>query len=71
LNSKNKTVYVAFVYHANMCWDRYTKDQIRKGFTAVYRSTVDIWMQNPELRSNVELSGVTLKTLQQVAPHFE
>jgi len=68
MNEKIKTVYVTFVYHGNMCWDRYTKAQIREGFPTIYRLIVDIWKQNPELGSNVELSGVTLKTLQQVAP---
>ena len=56
----NKTVYVTFVYHGNMCWDRYTKDQIRAWFTRMYRSITEVWKQNPELGSNVELSGVTL-----------
>jgi len=64
----DKIVYVTLIYHGNMCWDRYTKDQIRRDFTKAYRLIVDVWKKHPELRSNVELSGVTVKTLQQTAP---
>jgi len=67
-SSPAKRVYITFVYHGNMCWDRYTKRQIWEGFPAIYRLIVDVWKENPELRSNVELSGVTVKTLQKVAP---
>jgi len=67
-HDESKIVYVTVIYHGNMCWDRYTKDQIRRDFTKAYRLIVDLWKKHPELRSNVELSGVTVKTLQQVAP---
>jgi hypothetical protein len=58
-----KTVYLAWVFHGNMSYDRYTKHTIRRQFPLAYQVMIDEFMQYPELKGHVELSGLSVETL--------
>jgi hypothetical protein len=63
-----KTVYLAWVFHGNMSYDRYTKHTIRRQFPLAYQVMIDEFMQYPELKGHVELSGLSVETLRLWAP---
>ena len=59
-----KTMYVTFIFHGNMNYDRYTKEEIREKFPDIYRIVVQDFIRYPELRGQIQLSGITIKSLQ-------
>ena len=63
-----KTVYLALMLHANMCYDRYTKHTIRDQFPRIYRTAVQALRRYPEVIAHIDLPGITIKSLQLVAP---
>lgn len=63
-----KTVYLTYVFHGNMDYDRYSKGVIRRKFPDIYRMVADEFLVYPELKAQVELSGVTLESLRIWAP---
>lgn len=65
-----KTIYVTWVFHANMQYDRWPKSFIQKEFPRIYRMVVDDFYNNPELKAQVQLSGVTIASLLKEAPEL-
>jgi len=63
-----KKIYMSFVMHANMNYDRYTKSHIRKWFPKIYKYDLEYLCKNPNMKGQIEFSGMTLKTLYQTAP---
>jgi hypothetical protein len=63
-----KTVYLAWIFHGNMSYDRYTKHTIRKQFPAAYQVMIDDFVHHPELKGHVELSGLSVESLRLWAP---
>ncbi|OGJ89960.1 MAG: hypothetical protein A2268_12305 [Candidatus Raymondbacteria bacterium RifOxyA12_full_50_37] len=60
-----KTVYLTLQLHTNMSYDRYTKQFILKEFPKIYRKGIKNFYQYPFLRAQVNMSGVTIRMLQQ------
>jgi len=63
-----KTVYLTLMLHGNMCYDRYTKHTIREQFPRLYRTAVTALRGYPEVTAHIDLPGITIKSLQMVAP---
>lgn len=51
-----------------MSYDRYTKREIREKFPDIYRIVIQHFRKYPQLRGQIQLSGMTIKSLQKVAP---
>jgi len=65
-----KTVYLSFLFHANMCYDRYTKQEIRDKFPRIYSAAVRKLHEHPQVTAHIDLPGLTLLSLKQYAPWF-
>ncbi len=63
-----KTVYLTWVFHGNMSYDRYTKTTIRTKFPETYQIMIDDFLRHPTLKGQVELSGLTVESLKRWAP---
>lgn len=65
-----KTVYISFLLHGNMCYDRYTKQEIREKFPRIYAAGVDGLQRFPEVTAHIDLPGLTLLSLKHHAPRL-
>lgn len=63
-----RVVYVSFMLHGNMSYDRYTKQTIEESFPKLYRKGVDALLADPSVPAVVDLSGITIRWLDRVAP---
>ncbi len=63
-----KTVYLSFLFHGNMCYDRYTKQEIREKFPRIYATGVRALHRFPEVTSHIDFPGLTLLSLKHHAP---
>ena len=63
-----RVVYVSFMLHGNMSYDRYTKQTIEESFPRLYRKGVDALLADPSVPAVVDLSGITIRWLDRVAP---
>jgi hypothetical protein len=67
--AKKKTVYMSYILHGNMNYDRYTKTTIWRDFPVIYDYLLDFMEEHPDFKGQVEFSGQTVNSLQQTAPH--
>jgi hypothetical protein len=67
---KTKTVFISFLLHGNMCYDRYTKQEIRDKFPRIYATGVRALAAHPEVTAHIDFPGLTLLSLKQYAPWF-
>ncbi len=65
-----KVVYISFMLHGNMCYDRYTKQEIRAKFPRIYATGVRALARHPEVTAHIDFPGLTLLSLKQYAPGF-
>jgi hypothetical protein len=65
-----KTVYLSFLLHGNMCYDRYTKQEIREKFALIYAAGVRAMGRHPEVTAHIDFPGLTLLSLKHHAPWF-
>ncbi|MEN8203122.1 MAG: hypothetical protein ABFS28_11045 [Bacteroidota bacterium] len=65
---KKKKIYMTFILHGNMNYDRYVKSRIWENFPVIYENLLDYLDENPRYRGQCQLSGQTFKTLQLIAP---
>ncbi|MGO8676742.1 MAG: hypothetical protein ACLQVX_12825 [Limisphaerales bacterium] len=65
-----KTVYLSFLFHGNMCYDRYTKQEIRDKFPRIYATGVRALKRFPEVTAHIDFPGLTLLSLRHHAPWF-
>ena len=65
-----KTVYISFLLHGNMCYDRYTKQEIREKFPKIYATGVRAMHKFPEVTAHIDFPGLTLLSLKHHAPWF-
>jgi hypothetical protein len=65
-----KTVYLSFLFHGNMCYDRYTKQEIREKFPRIYATGVRALRRFSEVTSHIDFPGLTLLSLKHHAPWF-
>lgn len=50
-----RVVYVSFMLHGNMSYDRYTKQTIEESFPKLYRKGVDALLADPSVPAVVDL----------------
>jgi len=67
--SKTKKVYMSYVLHGNMNYDRYVRPTIWRDFPVIYNNLLDFMDEHPDFKGQVQFSGQTFKSLQQVAPN--
>jgi hypothetical protein len=65
-----KTVYLSFILHGNMCYDRYTKQEIRDKFPRIYAAGVRAFARHPEVTAHIDFPGLTVLSLKHYAPWF-
>lgn len=65
-----KKVYFSYTLHGNMNYDRYPRSTIWEKFPETYQNILDFIAARPEFKGQIQLSGQTFKTLQQIAPEF-
>ncbi|HHV44505.1 MAG TPA: hypothetical protein GXX57_07555 [Firmicutes bacterium] len=65
-----KTVWLTWIFHGNMSYDRYTKQTIRSVFPKIYQLMIEEFHRYPELKGHVELSGLTVQTLKKWSPEI-
>lgn len=66
----SKTVFMSFLLHGNMCYDRYTKQEIRDKFPRIYATGVRALAAHPEVTAHIDFPGLTLLSLKRYAPWF-
>lgn len=64
-----KKVYMSYILHGNMNYDRYVKSQIWDEFPEIYDNLLNFIEAHPEFKGQLQLSGQTFKSLQQTAPN--
>lgn len=69
-DSHKKTVYISFLLHGNMCYDRYTKQEIRAKFPRIYAAGVRAMNKFPEVTAHIDFPGLTLLSLKHHATWF-
>jgi hypothetical protein len=69
-SAPGKTVYLSFLFHGNMCYDRYTKQEIREKFPRIYATGVRALRRYPEVTAHIDFPGLTLLSLKHHAPWF-
>ncbi|OGV62722.1 MAG: hypothetical protein A3K19_08725 [Lentisphaerae bacterium RIFOXYB12_FULL_65_16] len=62
-----KKVYMSFFLHGNMCYDRYTKQEIREKFPQIYASGIRSMHRFPEVTAHIDLPGLTVLSLKRHA----
>lgn len=68
VNASQKTVYVSYVLHGNMNYDRYVRPTIWKEFPQIYDNLLTFMDENPDFKGQLQFSGQTLGSLLQCAP---
>ena len=63
-----KTVYISFLLHGNMCYDRYTKQEIRAKFPGIYAAGIRAMRRFPEVTAHIDFPGLTTLSLKRHAP---
>jgi hypothetical protein len=63
-----KKVYISFMLHGNMCYDRYTKQEIREKFPFIYVAGIRAMRQFPQVTAHIDFPGLTTLSLKQYAP---
>src|SRR5574344_195379 len=66
---KAKKVYMSYVLHGNMNYDRYVRPTIWRDFPIIYNNLLDFMDEHPDFKGQVQFSGQTCKSLQQAAPN--
>ena len=63
-----KKVYITYVLHGNMNYDRYVRPTIWKEFPVIYDNLLDFMDEHPDFKGQLQFSGQTFGSLQQAAP---
>jgi len=64
-----RKIYMTFILHGNMNYDRYVKSTIWRDFPVIYDKLLDFMDEHPDFKGQIQLSGQTFNTLRQTAPH--
>lgn len=67
-SAEKKTVYVSYILHGNMNYDRYVRPTIWKEFPHIYDGLLDFMDEHPDFKGQLQFSGQTLGSLLQTAP---
>ena len=63
-----KKVFTSFLLHGNMCYDRYTKQEIRDKFPRIYATGIRAMRRFPEVTAHIDFPGLTVLSLKRHAP---
>ena len=63
-----KKVYITYVLHGNMNYDRYVRPTIWREFPIIYDNLLDFMDEHPDFKGQLQFSGQTFGSLQQAAP---
>lgn len=66
--SRPRVVYMTYILHGNMNYDRYVRPTIWKEFPVIYDNLMDFMDEHPDFCGQMQLSGQTLNSLRQAAP---
>jgi len=66
--AQKKTVYVSYVLHGNMNYDRYVRPTIWKEFPYIYDNLLTFMDEHPDFCGQVQFSGQTLSSMLQCSP---
>ena len=66
--AEKKTVYVSYILHGNMNYDRYIRPTIWEEFPKIYDGLLDFMDEYPDFKGQLQFSGQTLGSLLQTAP---
>jgi len=64
-----KKIYMTYILHGNMNYDRYVKPTIWRDFPVIYDNLLDYMEEHPDFKGQIQLSGQTFNSLKQTAPH--
>ena len=64
-----KKVYMSYILHGNMNYDRYIRPTIWRDFPVIYNNLLDFMEEHPDFKGQIQFSGQTFKSLQQAAPN--
>lgn len=63
-----RKVYMTYVLHGNMNYDRYVRPTIWREFPVIYDGLLDFMDEHPDFKGQVQFSGQTLGSLLKAAP---
>ncbi len=66
--AKRKKVYMTYILHGNMNYDRYERPTIWENFPVIYNNLLDFMDEHPDFKGQVQFSGQTFGSLLQAAP---
>ncbi|MBR5700438.1 MAG: hypothetical protein IKX37_05030 [Bacteroidales bacterium] len=66
--SKARKVYMTYVLHGNMNYDRYVRPVIWKEFPVIYDGLLDFMDAHPDFKGQLQFSGQTFGSMVQCAP---
>jgi hypothetical protein len=64
-----RKVYMSYILHGNMNYDRYVRTTLWRDFPVIYDNLLTFMDEHPDFKGQVQFSGQTLGSLQQAAPH--
>ena len=64
-----KKVYMTYVLHGNMNYDRYVRPVIWAEFPVIYNNLLDFMDEHPDFKGQVQFSGQTFGSLLQASPY--
>lgn len=63
-----KKVYMSYILHGNMNYDRYVRPTIWRDFPVIYNNLLDFMDEHPDFKGQLQFSGQTLNSMRQAAP---
>ncbi|NMA46326.1 MAG: hypothetical protein GX945_07170 [Lentisphaerae bacterium] len=66
----SKKIYLSFLLHGNMCYDRYTKHEIREKFPVLYAAGLRELRRFPQVTAHIDFPGLTTLSLKHHARWF-
>ncbi len=64
-----RKVYMSFILHGNMNYDRYVITTLWRDFPVIYDNLLTFMDEHPDFKGQLQFSGQTLGSLKQAAPH--
>jgi hypothetical protein len=64
-----KKIYMTYILHGNMNYDRYVKSTIWENFPVIYNNLLNFMDEHPEFKGQIQFSGQTFLSLKQTAPY--
>ena len=65
---KKRVVYMSYILHGNMNYDRYVRTTLWRDFPIIYDNLLTFMDEHPDFKGQLQFSGQTLGSLLQAAP---